>query len=222
MNKTRNFSEIQKYYDVHLQRQVAIRFGVTMSCVANWIKKGKIKTTKTQSESIKLLVSQTPNYGRAKTLEDEVKRKKQISVSMKKNPKCGGYRKGSGRGKKTWYESSIAGKVYLDSSYELAIAKWMDLNGIQWKKNYTKFPYIWNGKTSYYIPDFLLTKTNEYLETKGYFTHKDLEKWKAIPHKLYILFAEDLYKIGLINETRTFDMNDVSRWRVNNINTLGK
>ena len=54
---------------------------------------------------------------------------------MKKNPKAGGYRQGSGRGKKQWYESKIAGRVFLDSSYEVAYAKYLDYCGINWIKN---------------------------------------------------------------------------------------
>jgi hypothetical protein len=48
----------------------------------------------------------------------EKNRKIKISESMKKNPKSGGLRIGSGRGIKGWYYSNIAGWVYLRSSSE--------------------------------------------------------------------------------------------------------
>ena len=54
--------------------------------------------------------------GKGSTPEKELERRRNISKSMKNNPKAGGLREGSGRGKKMWYESKIAGKVYLRST----------------------------------------------------------------------------------------------------------
>lgn len=135
--------------------------------------------------------------GKASTLQKELQRKKNISETLKKNPNAGGYRHGSGRGIHTWYESPIAGRVYLDSSYELAYAKFLDINNTKWKKNLIKFPYIWENKIRHYLPDFYLVDDNTYVETKGYKTEKDDAKWKQFPHKLQVLMGEDLNKLGL-------------------------
>lgn len=119
-----------------------------------------------------------------------------LSKSLK--GKTGGYRIGGGRGKGCWYESPLAGKVYLDSTWELAYSKWLDKNMKKWKKNYIKFPYEFQGKLRYYIPDFYLIDSDEYIEIKGYKTEKDLEKWKSFPYKLTILMKEELKKLDII------------------------
>lgn len=108
----------------------------------------------------------------------------------------GGYVEGSGRGKKTWYESSIAGKVFLDSSYELRYAQYLDSQNINWLKNSKKFPYYdEQGKMRNYIPDFFLVDHNEYIEIKGYKTIRDDYKWSQFPHTLKVLFEKDLIEL---------------------------
>jgi len=129
--------------------------------------------------------------------EKELERRKKISETMKANPNAGGLREGSGRGVKTWYTSPIAGKVYLRSSYELAFVKWLDANNIKWKGNLLKFPYTFENKIRYYYPDFYLIDTNEYIEVKGFRTKQDIAKWNNFPHKLKILYKDDLIKIGI-------------------------
>ncbi len=122
--------------------------------------------------------------------EAEAKRRKKISESNK--GKTGGYKPGCGRSKHQWYTSKIAGRVYLDSSYEVFYAKYLDAQGIKWTKNKIKFPYAWENGTKYYIPDFYLKTTDEYIETKGYKTDKDEAKWRDFPYKLTVLFGKDL------------------------------
>jgi len=68
--------------------------------------------------------------------------KKRISETTKRNPDMGGYRRGSGRSRGQGYESPISGKLYLDSSYELRYAKWLDKHGIKWEKNQDRFLYV--------------------------------------------------------------------------------
>lgn len=116
---------------------------------------------------------------------------------MRKNPLSGGIRLGSGRGHKTWYQSVIAGDVYLRSTYELEYVKWLDCNNIRWKQNSTKFPYHWNGVIRYYYPDFFLIDMNKYVEIKGYKTEQDVAKWEDFPYELEILYGIDLIKMGL-------------------------
>jgi hypothetical protein len=55
----------------------------------------------------------------------------------------------------------------------------------------------WENKRTNYIPDFYLIVTDEYIETKGYETEKDLAKWEAFPHKLTVLLRRDLRNLGL-------------------------
>lgn len=110
---------------------------------------------------------------------------------------AGGLREGSGRGKKCWYESKIAGRVYVRSTYELEYVKWLDSNNINWKGNKEKFEYQWEGKTRYYYPDFYLIDEDCYIEIKGFETKKDKEKWKCFPYKLKILKYKELKELGL-------------------------
>lgn len=135
--------------------------------------------------------------GTADTLEKEIERKRKISETMKKNPNAGGLRQGSGRGKKCWYESKIAGKVFLDSTWELAYAKWLDENNINWKRNWIKFPYEREGKTRYYIPDFYLIDSDEYIEVKGFERTEDKLKWDAFPYKLKVLKYKELTELEI-------------------------
>jgi hypothetical protein len=135
--------------------------------------------------------------GCASSLEKEIERKRKISETMKKNPNAGGLRQGSGRGKKCWYESKIAGRVFLDSTWELAYAKWLDENNINWKRNWIKFPYEKENKIKYYIPDFYLIDSDEYIEIKGFERPEDKLKWSMFPYKLKILKYEELTKLGI-------------------------
>jgi len=135
--------------------------------------------------------------GSAYTIEKEELRRSKISAAMKNNPKAGGLRRGSGRGMSSWYDSPIAGRVYLRSTYELEYVKWLDVNNIPWKQNTDKFPYIWEGKNRYYYPDFFLLEENCFVEVKGYETKQDAAKWKAFPFPLRILKKQDLILLGL-------------------------
>lgn len=150
------------------------------------------ETRKKLSEALK-----GKSTGKAKTVEAELLRRSRISATMKKNPNAGGLREGSGRGKKQWYESKIAGKVYLRSTWELEYVKYLDKNNINWKQNLIKFPYEWQNKVHYYIPDFYLIDTNEFIEVKGYKRDQDNFKWKNFPYKLSILMYDELKNLGL-------------------------
>lgn len=47
---------------------------------------------------------------------------------------------------------------------------------IQFMRNNIAFPYIYNGETKSYFPDFYLNALDEYVEVKGIQTDKDLAK----------------------------------------------
>jgi hypothetical protein len=88
--------------------------------------------------------------------------KKTLSNSLK--GKTGGYRKGGGRSNGGYYK-----KFHFDSPFEIEVAKFLDENNINWKRNTKRFYFIWNNKKTYYIPDFYFTDIDVYLETKGYY-----------------------------------------------------
>lgn len=104
--------------------------------------------------------------GRLPDPEKEALRKKRISETMK--GRTGGYRQGSGRGKKGWYRG-----FFCDSSYELAYVLYCLDHGISIKRNTEKRKYTWKGKVKNYIPDFIVE--GKLVEIKGY----NCEEWQA-------------------------------------------
>ena len=191
-----NYNEVQEYYNSHLQNEVCLKFNISQTTLKRLIQKNKIYIPRSHRDSVVLSMSKRTNVGKAHSIESEIQRRKKISITIRNNPNGGGLREGSGRGKKLWYESPIAGLVYIRSSYELEYVKFLDKNNIKWKPNHKKFPYIFNNKTRNYYPDFYLIDSQEYIEIKGYKTDKDLAKWKMFPYKLTVLMKEDLKKIG--------------------------
>lgn len=127
--------------------------------------------------------------------------KKKISDAAK-NGKMGGYRHGSGRSNGSWYESPIAGRVYLDSSYELAFAKFLDEGKVPWVRNQDRFPYHHEGKERKYIPDFFLPLADCFIEIKGFETELDRTKWRSLREQhqktLLVFFEQELKTMGVL------------------------
>lgn len=99
----------------------------------------------------------------------------------------GGYRKGSGIGKKGWYKG-----YWCDSSYELAWVIYNIEHNISFTRNKKKYEYYWNNKKRIYIPDFILN--DEIIEIKGYLDEQSSVKVTLIPN-LKILFKKDLLHV---------------------------
>ena len=154
----------------------------------------------TKETSLKMLIisekMMNKSTGKAKTEETEKLRIEKIKQSISKNKLTGGIREGSGRGFKSWYNSPIAGLVYLRSTYELEYAKYLDSEGIQWKQNDRFFEYVYEGRKHKYYPDFYLVKDDLYVEIKGFKTKKDEAKWGSVSN-LKILFKKDLLELGI-------------------------
>lgn len=103
--------------------------------------------------------------------------------------KCGGYRKGSGRGKKGWYKG-----YYCDSSWELAFVIYNLEHNIKFERNTKKFEYIFEGKTLKYMPDWITD--GKYVEIKGYWTKQWQAKVDQFPktETLIILYEKEMEK----------------------------
>lgn len=124
------------------------------------------------------------SYGKCLDPEQEEIRRKKISKSMKNNPKCGGYRKGSGRGKSGWYKN-----IYCDSSWELAFLFYHLDNNLNIKRCKDKRKYIFEGIEHTYTPDF---ETDEgIIEIKGY-TTKQWEAKKQQNPDVKVLYEKDI------------------------------
>lgn len=98
----------------------------------------------------------------------------------------GGYRFGSGIGKKGWYKG-----IWCDSSYELVWVIFQMEHNLEFLRNKDKFSYFWEGKQRNYIPDFI--QNGFYIEIKGYIDKQVEEKIKVVKN-LIVLQKEDLVK----------------------------
>ena len=135
------------------------------------------------------------NCGKPFTLKDErdTTGRKYCSLQCKEEwlktnlySKCGGYRKGSGVGKKGWYKG-----IYCDSSWELAFVIYHIDNNLPIKRCTQKRVYFYKGIKHYYYPDF---ETKEgVIEIKGYIS----EQWKAKEEQnpdVIVLYKKDIKK----------------------------
>jgi hypothetical protein len=112
-----------------------------------------------------------------------------------KRPNQGGYHAGSVRNFKSgWYESKVAGKVWLDSSYEFIMARYLDDKGYNWIKNTKGFPYLnVDGDDANYVPDFYIKNLDLWVETKGYMVKNDQNKLDHFPHKIILIGKKQIY-----------------------------
>lgn len=111
--------------------------------------------------------------------------KSKISETCKKNKLSGGYRKGSGRGKKGTYKG-----FYCDSSWELAYVIYNIDHNIKFERNEELFPYEFNGKQHNYKPDFI--ENGIYVEIKGYYTNQVRAKEAFFPYQLKYIDKESI------------------------------
>lgn len=99
-----------------------------------------------------------------------------------------------------WYESSTAGKVHYQSSYERKFMEYLDQHQFIWTRCKDRFPYVGaDGKSHNYIPDFYLPGPDLYVEVKGMIRVNDPFKFEAFPadRKLVLVDAETLQKLGI-------------------------
>lgn len=101
-----------------------------------------------------------------------------------KHLKFGGYRNGSGVGKRGWYKG-----YRCDSSWELAYVIYNLDHNIKFKRNTKGYPYFYKNKKFLYYPDFL--ENDVFVEIKGYSS----DQWKC----KYDYFSKD-HNIKIIDE----------------------
>lgn len=105
----------------------------------------------------------------------------------------------AGRCKKFTHISPIAGTVLVDGTWELKVAKWLDEQHYNWKRNIMRFQYTnLSGKISHYTPDFWVEELNGYLEIKGYETALDRCKWSQFNESLVVWKREELTSMNII------------------------
>lgn len=131
-----------------------------------------------QSLGLKQAYKEGKLTGRANTLEKELERREKISKSAKESH-FGGYRKGSGRGKKGWYKG-----IFCDSSWELAYVIYCLETGKSIKRCQERRSYTFKGLKKIYLPDFVVDE--KVVEIKGYQTEQWKCKKKANPDVIVI------------------------------------
>ena len=146
----------------------------------NW--KGKVKLCKVCNKQLR--AENKSGYCK-EHLHTSEEYKLKLSNSLK--GKTGGYRKGSGNTTGGYYKG-----YYFDSPFEIEVAQRLDELNVTWQRNTKRFYFEFDGKRSYYIPDFLIN--DFYLETKGYWRDNKKEKtleavkqnnlnWKCLMYK---------------------------------------
>ena len=87
-----------------------------------------------------------------------------------------------------WYDG-----LYFMSTWELAYYIYQKDHGISLSRCTERFQYIWEGKSHYYTPDFLMGDV--YIEIKGKEWPKDLVKYQAVKNQgkqFKVLYEKDL------------------------------
>jgi len=104
-----------------------------------------------------------------------------------------------GRCLKIDYKSPTAGKIKVDGSWELAVAKYLDSILVKWIRNTERFEYFNSikNKKSTYCPDFFVFDWNSFIEVKGYTTDLDKIKWQQFPHILEIWDKHKIKSLGI-------------------------
>ena len=158
-------------------------------------KKGSVpwnkgETKETNSSLLKLSVISSERYATGElqphcTPHSQETKNKLSKVAKARN--LGGYVKGSGRGKKGWYNG-----IFCDSSWELAYVIYCLDHNIQIVRNTDCLLYEYNGQTKKYIPDFIVDDV--YVEIKGYITEQWLAKLEYNKN-VKVLYEKDLQPV---------------------------
>lgn len=102
--------------------------------------------------------------------------------------KCsGGYREGSVKN----FKSGTYKGYYCDSSWELAYIIYNLEHNIKFSRNTEGFPYFYDGNNHNYHPDYIL-EDGSYVEIKNYKSDLTEAKLANFPHKIKIMYKEDL------------------------------
>jgi len=178
-----DWSECQSLYDGGLTwRDLQKRYP---SNSINWAVKNGFLKLRTSSEAAKLA-------WRVGKQKPEIY---QTEEYRKKKSKFGGLKEKSGRCKKYLYIKKDGSKVWLQGSWELKLASFLDEKNVEWTKNKKGFPYRFENKNRKYYPDFYVL--GKYIEVKGYQTNQDIEKWKQFHHPLILLKKEGMKDLDI-------------------------
>lgn len=168
-----DWPKLQADYDSGLStRELAKKYSISCAVLVTASKTGEL-VLRSKQAGIKLCRGQGKGV-----MAHSADSKAKISAYAKQHH--GGYKQGSGRGKKGWYKGQ-----FCDSSWELAYLIYCEAHGKSVVRNTQKFPYTYDGKSKNYMPDFVVD--GQYVEIKGYLSPEWEAKKKFFPHQLNIL-----------------------------------
>jgi len=116
------------------------------------------------------------------------------------------YGKVGNHGKGEFYIRKNGEKIWMRSSWEIKIAKYLDSKDYNWSYEPTAFPikYVFNNivKEGTFRPDFLIQNLNEYWEIKGWWRDDSKEKYEAFVEqykdlKIILLMKNNIKELGI-------------------------
>lgn len=152
--------------------------GITLTSL---LEQGKI-TEEQYNRRIDAARKSANKSGKAATPEKEQERIRKIKEKAKISN--GGYRHGSGRGKKGWYHG-----IFCDSSWELAFLIYHIEHDIKIERCTQQRKYTFNNKPKQYNPDFIVN--NQIIEIKGYDSEQWQSKMEANPD-IIVIYEKDM------------------------------
>jgi hypothetical protein len=192
------WAKIQQDYDAGMtQREISDKYDLPTVFLWKAFKRGDL-IARSYSEASKLAYAQGKlGYD---TLSDESKESQRSKLSAIINRRYDeGWMPRAGRAKKYFHPSPTAGDVWLDGTWELGVAKWMDEQKWTWRRNTTRFSYVKpSGKPGNYTPDFWVNELAGFLEVKGHETDLDRCKWSQFNEPLVVWKRAELEERSII------------------------
>jgi len=151
-------------------------------------KKGRKAWNKGLNKTIcKSLAKTSGAIARLKEARKGFKHSPETRLKMKQNPKYGGLRRGSGKGKKGYYKG-----YYCDSTFELVWTIYCLDHNINFKRCSRSYSYEYHGEKHKYHPDYELAD-NTLVEIKGWHTDVvDLKIQAVTDTSIKILYKKDM------------------------------
>lgn len=188
-----DWNKIQEDYDSGLSmRELNLKYDMSSATIFKAVNRGDFKS-RSRSSAAKLDSKKKPK--RNHTDEFKIAQRNRINVRYEN-----GWMPKAGRCKKYKHISPIAGEIWVDGTWELAVAKWLDEQKYNWRRNKNRFKYIHykTGRISNYTPDFWVEELGGYLEIKGYETALDRCKWSQFTESLIVWKKKELKNLGLV------------------------
>ena len=177
-NPNRQQSNLTEYFK---PGHVAWNKGLTKESDERVAQYGKTYSNRIKSGEITCWVT-----GLSKETDERLQKLSQkVSNTIKNKVSKNEWHKSLGKKKRIQYKD-----IWLDSTWEAIVAKYLDDNNIDWIVPSISFEYELDGEKHQYYPDFYLPQYNRYIEVKGYERRKDLVKYTTIPNLIILKYKE--------------------------------